>query len=379
MQASPVKVVHGVNPGDLRPADLLALQQPVVLRGLVRDWPLVKHGTSAQAVVRYLCGFDSGKEITGYTGPPSIGGRYFYSNAPGSIDGPVAGGVVVGGLAAGGVAGHPTGGMMGVDPNRTAARAMNFVAERVGLTDYLNRMLQTLDRADAPSLYVGSTDVDTYLPGLRTANDLGVGDAAFGGEEPRVSVWIGNRTIAATHYDMSNNIACCAVGRRRFTLFPPDQIANLYPGPLEPTPGGQVVSMVDLRAPDLERFPRFATAMACAQVAELEPGDAILYPALWWHNVEALDPFNVMINCWWNTSPRFLDSPMAMLLQGLLSLRDRPLAEKQGWRAILDYYVFGDPDLAGAHLAESVRGVLGPIDANAARGLRAQMLERLNR
>ena len=95
---------------------------------------------------------------------------------------------------------------------------------------------------------------------------------------------------------MSNNIACCAVGARRFTLFPPDQVANLYPGPLEPTPGGQVVSHGRFPRARSRPLPRFAEALAAAQVAELEPGDALIYPALWWHHVEALSDFNVMVN-----------------------------------------------------------------------------------
>src|SRR6201999_1875668 len=131
----------------------------------------------------------------------------------------------------------------------------------------------------------------TYLPGLGAENGLALNDPMFEANPPTVSIWLGNRTLAATHYDLSNNIACCMVGHRRFTLFPPDQVANLYPGPLEPTPGGQVVSMVDFRDPDRARYPRFAEAEAAGQVAELDPGDILFYPALWWHQVEALDGF----------------------------------------------------------------------------------------
>jgi hypothetical protein len=201
----------------------------------------------------------------------------------------------------------------------------------------------------------------------------------FDANPPTVSIWIGNRTTAATHYDISNNIACCMVGRRRFTLFPPDQVANLYPGPLEPTPGGQVVSMVDPNAPDYARYPRFAEAEAAGEVAELEPGDILFYPALWWHQVEALDAFNAMINYWWNTSPAFIDTPQTTLLHALLSLRDRPEAEKAGWRALFDYYVFGPGPQAGAHLPEAARGNLAPLDEMRARRLRATLLNRLNR
>ncbi len=185
--------------------------------------------------------------------------------------------------------------------------------------------------------------------------------------------------MASAHYDQSNNLACCMVGRRRFSLFPPDQIRNLYPGPLEPTPGGQVVSMVDFAAPDFGRYPRFHEALAAGQVAELEPGDVLFYPALWWHHVEALDSFNAMINYWWTTTPEFMDSPQITLLHALMSLRDRSEQDKAAWRELFDYYVFGAAERAGQHLPEHVRGNLGPMDETRARRLRALVLSRLNR
>ena len=240
------------------------------------------------------------------------------------------------------------------------------------------RMADTLGDADAPAFYAGSTDAEGFFPGLRADNPLPLGEAVAH-HRPLVSVWIGTRTMASTHYDMSNNMAICAVGRRRFTLFPPSQVANLYPGPLEPTPGGQVVSMVDVRAPDLDRYPRFAQALEHAQVAEMAPGDALIYPALWWHNVEALDAFNVLVNWWWNAAPAFMDTPMTTLLHGLLSLRDRPQTEKEAWRALFDFYVFGEGGQAAAHLPSAAQGPLAPLDEREARRLRAQLLNRLNR
>ncbi|AQR61480.1 cupin [Brevundimonas sp. LM2] len=335
------RVVETPPTGPLPLDDLLAQQTPVILRGLARDWPLTVAGRQgAQAAIDYLKRFDAGLPVVAYTAGPEIKGRYFY-----------------------------TGDMTG----------MNFEARKVPLGPCLDAIADQMAVEAPPSIYVGSTDLDTYLPGLRAENGLDLPAPAEGCDPAIVSIWLGNRTTAATHFDLSNNLACCLVGRRRFTLFPPDQIGNLYPGPMDPTPGGQVVSLVDLRAPDLERYPRFAAAAAAGEIAELEPGDVLFYPALWWHNVEALDPFNAMVNYWWNAVPAFMDPPMTTLLHGMLSLRDRPEPEKQAWRALFDHYVFGPGEAAARHLPEAARGDLAPLDERSARRLRARVLQKLNR
>ena len=328
-----------------RPPDLAALVQrdePVILRGYAADWPLVRAGRiSGRAAADYLLRFDRGRPVTGYVGEAAIRGRFHYDET---------------------------------------ATALNFKSQTLPLRDLLAGLLDGADgEGDAPALYMGSTDLDAYLPGFRDENDLVPSDGLFARHPPLASIWIGNRTIASAHYDMANNAAICAVGRRRFTLFPPDQIANLYPGPLAPTPGGQVVSMVDFTRPDLDRYPRFGDAMAEAVVAELEPGDLLVYPALWWHHVEALEAFNILVNYWWNTAPAYLDTPMDTVMHAMLSLRDRPAAEKRAWRAIFDHYVFGDPEAVVVHLPPASHGPLAPLDEAMARRLRAYLLQRLNR
>ena len=341
LSPSPVQRLSGVSPDAIPFDTLIEAQQPVIMEGLAKGWPLVVEGRKGPtAAAEYLKRFAGERPITAFTGPPEICGRFHYN---------------------------------------ADLTGMNFTAERMPLAQFLDIILAHLDDAAPPSFYAGSTDLDIYLPGLRADNDLDLGHPAFSAQAPLASIWMGNRTTAAAHHDMSNNLACCMVGRRRFTLFPPEQAANLYPGPLEPTPAGQVVTMVDFRDPDLERYPRFPEALAAAQVAELAPGDVLFYPALWWHQVEALDAFNAMINYWWNPVPVWTDTPHTTLLHGLLSLRDRPESEKRAWRALFDYYVFGPTDLAAAHLPEHARGPLAPLDEMAARKLRAQLLNRLNR
>lgn len=334
-------MIAGISADDAPLEEIVASGRPAILKGAALDWPLVRAGLqSADAATRYLAAFDSGKPVTGYVGEPRIAGRFHYDDA---------------------------------------LTGLNFRTERITLAAFLARLHDHLEDRAPPAFYMGSTDIDAYLPGLRGENDLIAADDLFARHPPLASIWIGNRTVAATHHDMSNNAAICVAGRRRFTLFPPDQVAHLYPGPLEPTPGGQVVSMVDLAAPDLDRYPLFADALRHAEVAELDPGDVLVYPALWWHNVEALEPFNILVNYWWNAAPAHADTPMNTLLHALLSLRDRSDAEKQAWRAMFDHYVFGPAETAGAHLPEAARGALGTLDAAGARRLRAYLLNRFNR
>ena len=60
--------------------ELLASDEPLVLRGLASDWPAVKHGLeSTDRVIEYLQGFDSGNVVTALYAPSEAGGRIFYT------------------------------------------------------------------------------------------------------------------------------------------------------------------------------------------------------------------------------------------------------------------------------------------------------------
>lgn len=318
--------------------ELLAGGQPAVLRGLASDWPLVRKGLeSEQAARQYIAGFYNGRPIDFNFGGPEIGSRAFYKDD---------------------------------------FSALNFTVRRDRLDRALQEIGQHLHDDPAPMYYIASLPLEYCLPGLSAENDL-----AFQphGLQVPPSIWIGTRTIASCHYDAPNNIACVAVGRRRFTLFPPDQIFNLYPGPLDPTPGGQAVSIVDFRAPDFARFPKFRDALAAGLSAELEPGDAIFVPSMWWHHVEGLSPFNTLVNYWWSSAPAFVPTPMNTLLHAMWTVRDLPEREKLAWKQVFEYYVFGPAERAGAHLPESARGALQPFDETRARQMRSFLINKLNR
>ncbi|MCW0436561.1 hypothetical protein NB723_001525 [Xanthomonas sacchari] len=333
-----MRTLEGVQPTALPLQDLVASGEPVVLRGIARDWGLVQAGLrSTQDAMAYLRSFDAGVPVAYSFGEPGIEGRPFYN---------------------------------------ADFTQLNFEVRRGTLTQVLDAIAATFEDPRPPTYYVASLPIALALPGFAQANDAGL---AGQGIDAPPSIWIGNRVTASCHFDTPDNLACCAVGRRHFTLFPPEQIDNLYPGPLEPTPGGQVVSVVDVDRPDFARYPRFRDALASARHAELEPGDALFIPSMWWHHVRSLAPFNVLVNYWWRSAPAFLPSPLTALQHAMWALRDLPAREKQAWAKLFDYYVFGPGERAGQHLPETARGELAPFDEARARRTRAQLLARLNR
>lgn len=330
-----MRELSGIDPGAL-PDDLLQSPEPVLLRGLAAHWPAVQAARrSAAEAAAYLRGCWRDASVGIFLGPPEIDGRFFYNEA---------------------------------------FTGFNFRRETGKLDLLLDALLQLADEAHPPALYVGSTTVDTCLPGFRADNDLG-----FGGRDPLASIWLGNRSRIAAHFDVPDNLACVVAGRRRFTLFAPDQVGNLYIGPLDLTPAGQAISLVDFRQPDLQRFPRFAQALASAQVVDLAPGDAVFIPSLWWHHVEALEPFNVLVNYWWRQSPAYMDSPMAALMLALMTVRDLPPAQRRAWRTLFGHYVFNADEQTAAHVPAAARSALAPMDDAGTRQMRAQLIKRLNR
>lgn len=333
--AEPIEALAGIDPAAL-PQALLARETPCVLRGLVSHWPMARAGaSSADAAIAYLRRFARADVPAAATlAPAECGGWISYREDLGGF---------------------------------------GFRHERSSLPAVLDALQRQPDD-DRSTLYMGSVAVDACAPGFRAENDLG-----FGAVQPLASLWVGNHTRIPAHQDVPDNIACVVAGRRRVTLYPPDQLPNLYIGPLEPTPAGQPVSLVDPGAPDLIRFPRYAEAMRHALIAELAPGDAVFIPSMWWHHMEALDGFNVLVNYWWRRSPAWMDTPMNALLAAILSVRDLPPAQRRIWRDVFDHYVFGADGETAAHIPEAARGLLGPLDHDLARALRARLLQRFNR
>jgi Cupin-like domain len=317
--------------------DVLADKRPAILRGLVSAWPAVAQGLdSPTALVRYFMRFDSGKPVDALLTAPEIDGQLFYNDT---------------------------------------LTGFNFLRNRLPLTAVAEQILRYAQFAKSPAVAAQSALIRDCLPGFTDENPLDIVDANV---LPRI--WLGNRITTPTHVDEWNNIGCVVAGRRRFTLFPPEQIANLYIGPLDFAPTGAPMSLVSLRNPDFARFPKFREALAAAHVAELAPGDAIFIPALWWHHVESLESFNALVNYWWHDrvgDGALADSAFDALLHGILSIRALPPATRRAWAAFFEQYVFSDDAAVLEHISAERRGILGALSEEQLAGLRTHLANRL--
>lgn len=294
---------------------IAAADRPVIVRGIAANWPAVAAaGAGDEAIAGYLAARDNGKPLTVLVGPPETGGRHFYTDD---------------------------------------MRSVNFRSEKMPMTALVERLLALRGTADAPSLYAGSTPTPESVANFAAENPLPVDT----GVDPRI--WVGNASRIAPHYDMAANIAVVVAGCRRFTLFPPGQISNLYVGPVERTIAGQPTSMVDPDHPDHARYPLYAEAERHKMVAELVPGDAIYMPPMWWHHVRSEGALNVLVNYWFGQrQDRF---PFAALMLAMHSIRELPDAERAAWKSWFDHYVFGEgAKHAVDHLPSHAQGVLGP-------------------
>lgn len=317
--------------------EIVPLRRPAVLRGLAWDWPATRAaGRSSRDLRDYLSRFDAGKSLPVFFGPPSIKGQFWY---------------------------------------REDMKGLNYQNRLAPLKNLFDGLQEFAAMPDPPALYAGAIAIPEHLPGLEAENRTAVPDPSA-----VARIWIGNAVSVSTHFDLSENIAVAVAGRRRFTFFPPEQVANLYVGPFDFTFAGPPVSMVDLRNPDYERFPRFAEALASAECAELEPGDAIYIPYMWWHQVESLDSFNVLLNYWWELIARpWQDSPFKALMHAILSVRDLPPRERAIWRIWFEHYVFGAGHEAVAHLPPHARSVLGEMTPEMAAAIKQWLMESLRK
>jgi hypothetical protein len=332
-----VREYSGLNLDEIR-RDVLPVKRPAILRGIVLHWPAVREAlNSSEALLRYLQRHDSGAPVDALMTAPEAEGQISYN---------------------------------------AAMSGFNFIRNRLPLSQIAAQVLRYAQFPKPPAVAAQSALLRDCLPKFAAENKLSLLDEAI---LPRI--WLGNRITTPTHVDEWNNIGCVVAGRRRFTLFPPEQIANLYIGPLDFAPTGAAMSMVTLRNPDFERYPKFREALKAAQTAEIGPGDGVFIPPLWWHHVESLEPFNVLVNYWWHDplgADALADSAFDALLHGILNIRALPPETRRAWSAFFEHYLFAPRSESIEHIPRERLGILGDLSPEQKSALRAHLMKKLS-
>ncbi len=305
--------------------ELVAAGEPALLKGAIDHWPaLASAAHSAAALNAYLKERDCRIPVPVMEAPPATGGRFGYSSD---------------------------------------LREFTFTRRSRPLVETLDRIAREQTNPAQGYLAIQMLPLDTQMPAFVRDNPMPLVPA---GAHPKL--WLGGPVKTQIHNDRDHNLCCVIAGHRRFLLFPPEQVPNLYIGPLENPPP---LSLVDPDAPDFKAFPRFREALSKARVAHLGPGDALLIPRYWWHHVTSRDPYNAMVNYWWGGAEAGLSDPHAAFLTALLSIKSLPSRDRAYWQAMFDLHVFKED--GAAHLPQSVQGILGPLTP----GSRASLKQRL--
>jgi hypothetical protein len=305
--------------------EIVAPAMPVVLRGLVADWPVtVAARRGIDELTTYLKQYEDGGRITLKVKPRAENGQFIYDHS---------------------------------------LKAFNFSTVETTVSAVMDKLSSAATREDGEYLAAQGGLAQEWLPGFAKANPM-----VLLPDSVPARLWLGNAVTVPAHHDPMDNIACVVAGRRRFTLFPPDQVANLYQGPHQMTVGGSALSVVDFDEPDLARYPRFADAMETALVADLGPGDALFLPSMWFHHVRSIERVNMMVNYWWRPPATHHLLAMPALFHAMLAIKHLPEPQRDAWRALFDHYVFAKDGPPGMHLPPEIRGIQGEISAELRQG-----------
>jgi len=218
---------------------MLAEAQPIIFRGVAKDWPALASWTPELFAERYPT-----KEVRVYR------------------DLPISGSVIEG----------------RVQDHVHTSTISSFVSA-----------LRDPSRVD-PCYLLQKTISD--LPGLE--QELGFAQllAASGQANRSVNLWLGSEgTRTSFHFDPKDNLFVQVLGRKIFYLVSPRQTKNLYTD--------VQYSQKSRVSPDdpnvLSDFPDFA--QVDVQYVVVEPGDLLFLPKLWWHHVSSCD-VSISVNCW---------------------------------------------------------------------------------
>ncbi len=164
--------------------------------------------------------------------------------------------------------------------------------------------------AEEKDIYLGRCPLNKTP--LATASTLVNAERRLGLQCPAtpLNLWVGaGRHTACLHYDPMDSVIMQLYGEKHVILFPPSQLGSLYPFPvnvqlrrgLSMRPG---YSQVYPNAPNFEAFPKLQVALPHRHEVVMRPGDVLLIPAGWWHEITTVgDGMVASVNRFWHVRP----------------------------------------------------------------------------
>jgi hypothetical protein len=244
-------------------------ENPLVLRGAINDWPLVRElrdRRTDEARLEYLRQTFGSNSIA-------------YTKVPASDP------------------------IMGFDDE--GRQNFHYAPSECTFGEFCEMLRRSLGNRDADILYArgGANSVRTWKNFSESVRPVQI----FQGMRPNgEGVWLGSgRQVSYLHQDAHFNAFAMVTGVKRVLLYPLEAIADLYPTPFYGGIAGTTSSYVRPLTPNLQRFPRFLDAAKHAWTAVLGEGDLLVLPPCWWHYVEAAPGINLMINAFmWALPPK---------------------------------------------------------------------------
>jgi len=154
-----------------------------------------------------------------------------------------------------------------------------YLVEKHTLADALSRIeAQISDKVD----YLAQTPIERF-EGITEHFDLSTVLAEHGPDDIQSNIWVGSKgTKSGFHYDLADNILVQIRGVKQLWLASPNDTGYMYP-----FVDARTKSWVDPMNP--EGCPDYVN-YATVYEGQLNPGDIIFIPTLWWHYVKGLEP-----------------------------------------------------------------------------------------
>ena len=294
---------------------IIESRRPIIFRGYVNDWPIMKYNKSMGAILEYLQCHSKKKNNHAV----AIGSNKINNE-------------------------------MGL----TEQMKVNHIYKTWNFNKFKTELINKNSIDTNKLLYLQASSIKSNFPKLYTQLNQ-----KFAHYSINPKIWIGDGQLTPIHSDSEHNFTCCVCGIKRFIIFPPQEIGNLYLSPIDKNPAGTPVSTINTLNYNLSTHPKFELALKKAIMAELYPGDVLFLPAGWYHEVQS-EGFNTMINYWWKdiSAAEFANAKEAFNIS-MASIKNLPKEYRDYWKIWFDHYVFqinGDPY---EHIQQRHQGVYG--------------------